>query len=60
MFKINESEDCARVFENVCYADDVNVIKKHPNLLKKAEYLRDELIKYYPSLNSSTVFDSLK
>ena len=58
--KINQSEDRARVFENVCYADDVNIIKKHPNLLKKAEYIRDELLKYYPSLNNSKVFDSLK
>ena len=58
--KINQSEDRARVFENVCYLDDVNIIKKHPNLLKKAEYMRDELLKYYPSLNNSKVFDSLK
>ena len=58
--KINQSEDRARVFENVCYADDVNVIKKHPKILKKAEYIKDELLKYYPSLSNSKVFDSLK
>ena len=58
--KINQSEDRARVFENICYADDVSVIKKHPNLLKKAEYLKNDLLKYYPSLSNSTVFDSLK
>lgn len=58
--KTNQYEDRARVFENMCYINDENKIKKYPSLLKKGEYIRDELIKYYPSINNSKVFDSLK
>ena len=58
--KVNQLEDRARIFENVCYIDGENIIKKYPNLLEKAKYIKDELIKYYPSLNNSKVFDSIK
>ena len=58
--KTNQSEDRARIFENVCYVGDENIIKEHENLLKKAKYIREELLKYYPSLNNSIVFDSIK
>ena len=57
---LNQDEDRARVFENICYVKDENIIKKYPNLLKKAEYLKEELIKYYPSIANSKVFDSMK
>ena len=57
---LNQSEDRARIFENICYVDGENIIKKYPNLLMKAEYLRDELIKYYPSIINSKIFDNLK
>ena len=58
--KINQSEDRARIFENICYVDDENIIKKYPSLLRKAKYIRDELIKYYPSLKNSKIFDSIE
>ena len=58
--QINQSEDRARIFENICYVDDENIIKKYPNLLKKAEYIRDELIKYYPFIKNTTIFDSIR
>ena len=58
--KTNQYEDRARIFENICYVDGENVIKKYPSLLKKAIYLRDEIIKHYPYLKDSKVFDSMK
>ena len=57
---LNQDEDRARVFENICYVKDEIIIKKYPNLLKKAEYLKEELIKYYPTIKDSNVFDSMK
>lgn len=57
---INQDEDRARVFENICYVKDENIIKKYSNLLKKAEYIKEELIKYYPVISDSKVFDSMK
>ena len=58
--KSNQFEDRARIFENMCYLDGEINIKKYPSLLKKAKYLRDEIIKHYPSISNSTVFDSIK
>lgn len=58
--KTNQFEDRARIFENMCYLDGEINIKKYPSLLKKAKYLRDEIIKHYPSISNSTVFDSIK
>ena len=58
--KSNQYEDRARIFENMCYLDGEINIKKYPSLLKKAQYLRDEMIKYYPSISDSAVFDSIK
>ena len=58
--KINQDEDRARIFENICYSgSDIN-FKEYPNLLKKAKYLKDTLVKYYPSLNNSKVFDGME
>ena len=58
--KLNQSEDRARIFENVCYINGENIIKQYPNLLKKAEYIKNELLKNYPSLINSKIFDSIK
>ena len=58
--KVNQSEDRARIFENVCYIDNDNIVNQYPNLLKKAKYIRDELIKYYPSIKDAKVFDGIK
>ena len=57
--KLNQDEDRARIFENIYYVNEENIIKKYPNLMKKAVYLRDELLKFYSSLNNSKVFDSM-
>ncbi len=58
--KLNQSEDRARIFENVCYIDEYNVVNKYPNLLKKAKYIRDVLIQYYPDLKDSKIFDGIE
>ena len=55
----NELEDRARIFENVCMNTTYN-IKENPNLLKKAQYEKEELLKYYPTLKDSTIFNSLE
>ncbi len=57
--KTNQLEDRARVFENICYKDKDIMIKDHPNLLKKAKYLKSGLIKYYGVLDGSSIFDSI-
>ena len=54
----NDFEDKARIFENMCMNTAEN-IKKNPKLLNKAKYLRDELIKYYPTLKDSSIMNSL-
>lgn len=54
------TEDMARVFENVCNTDKDSLVNEYPNLYKKADYLREILYKYYPSLKESTIFNSLK
>ena len=55
----NELEDKARIFENIAM-NTPEIIKKNPKLLEKSKYLVSELIKYYPMLENSTLFDSLK
>lgn len=52
-------EDRARIFEYVCM-NIVSNIKNNPYLLEKALYEKDEILKYYPMLKSSSIFDSLK
>ena len=54
----NGLEDKARIFENICM-NTVDDIKNNPKILKKAEYIRDELLKYFPMLKESNIFDSL-
>ncbi len=53
-----QSEDRARVFEQFCTED--NIFDKYPNIRKKAEYLRKEIIDIYPSIKDSKLFDRLK
>ena len=57
--EINGLEDRARIFENM-YMNTAENIKKYPNRLKKAEYLKSEIIKYYPMLKDNIIFDSIK
>ena len=54
-----ELEDRARIFENICMNTDTD-IKNNPYLLRKAEYVKNEIIKFYPMLESSKIFDNLK
>lgn len=53
-----QSEDRARVFEQFCTED--NIFDKYPNIRKKAEYLKKEIIDIYPSIKDSKLFDRLK
>ena len=55
----NEQEDRARIFENICM-NTTSDIKNNSHLFNKANYLEEEVIKYYPMLKESTIFDSLK
>ena len=55
----NGLEDRARIFENLCM-QTTKVITENPNILKKAKYLKDEIIKYYPMLKDNIIFESLK
>ena len=51
-------EDRARIFENLCIGE-TEKITNYPNILKKAQYQRDELIKYYPMLKDFKPFEVL-
>ena len=55
----DEMEDRARIFENLA-VKNTEKITKYPNILKKAKYEMEELIKYYPSLSESPVFEAIK
>ena len=54
------TEDIARVFENICNKDEHSFLLDYPRLKAKALLLQETLTKYFPSLKTSTVFDSLK
>ena len=54
----NELEDRARIFENICM-NTTSDIKDNKYLLKKAEYEKSEILKYYPYLENSVLFDSI-
>lgn len=49
-------EDRARIFENICAYKSDTIVNKYPNILNKSLYLKDEIIKYYPSLKSTPLF----
>lgn len=53
----NEDEDRARILEYICIPENRNNIKKYPYLLKKVKYLKNEIIKYYPVLKDSKLFN---
>lgn len=55
-----ETEDRARVFERICSCEEDSIINNYPNLYKKGLYLKEELIKYFPSLKNTNLFSSLK
>ena len=54
-----ETEDRARVFENICSCNEDSKINDYPNLYAKGLYLKEEITKYYPNLNHTGLFNSL-
>ena len=54
-----ETEDRARVFENICACNEDSKINDYPNLYAKGLYLKEEVTKYYPNLNNTGLFNSL-
>ena len=54
-----ETEDRARVFERICSCEKNSIINNYPNLYKKGLYLKEEIIKYFPSLVNTNLFSSL-
>ncbi len=53
--KTYPTEDRARIFESIC-TNKID-LKEYPNLYKKANYIKEELIKNYPTLNNTTLFN---
>lgn len=53
------TEDRARVFEKICSCDNDSIINDYPNLYEKGIYLKEEIIKYYPELINTNLFNSL-
>lgn len=51
------SEDRARIFEQFC--SNENLFEKYANIKKKAEYIKKEIEKVYPTIKDSKVFDKL-
>ena len=54
-----ETEDRARVFEKICSCSEDSIVKDYPHLYEKGLYLESEITKYYPSLASTGLFNSL-
>ncbi len=57
--KTYPEEDHARIFELLC-TSNTNTFTTYPNIQAKANYLQEEILKYYPSLESSTLFNNVK
>ncbi len=51
------SEDRARIFEQFC--SNENLFEKYANIKKKAEYIKKEIERVYPTIKDSKVFDKL-
>lgn len=52
------TEDRARVFEYVCAPDNEINLEEYPNLNAKAQYLEEEIIKSFPYLKNSLLFNN--
>lgn len=50
-----ENEDRAEIFGKMCSEETNEDLKKYPNLYKKAQAIKDELIANYPELKDSVV-----
>ena len=58
--KTNAMEDRARVFENfVGVTKDECRIHEYPKLKEKAKYIKERILKLYPSLKGSDIFKNL-
>lgn len=55
--KTYPSEDRARIFEQFC--NSKNILNEYSNIKKKALYLKDEIIRVYPKIKDSSVFNKL-
>ena len=53
------TEDRARVFEKICSCNEDSIINNYPKLYEKGLYLEEEITKYYPSLSTTGLFNSL-
>ncbi len=53
------TEDRARVFERICSCNKDSIVNDYPKLYEKGLYLKEEIIKYYPNLANTGLFDSL-
>lgn len=52
------TEDRARVFESICAPNDVINLKDYPNLNTKAEYIKEEIMRLFPTLKNSLIFNN--
>ena len=57
--KTYPTEDRARVFEKICSCESNSIVNEYPHLYQKGLYLKEEITKYYPSLATTGLFDSL-
>ena len=58
--KTYPNEDRARTFEYILDDEETNVLLQYPGLKKKANYIKSTIIKAYPSMKDSKLFDILK
>lgn len=53
------TEDRATIFGNICSCNTLSEINNYPNLYLKANYLKAEILEYYPMLENTSLFNSL-
>lgn len=57
--KTFSEEDRSRVFEKICSTEKDSLINDYPHLYQKALYLKEEILKNFPTLKNSSLFNSL-
>lgn len=57
--KLYPTEDIARTFEYICGVEQDSKLLEYPHLYEKGLYLKDKILKEFPSLENATVFNSL-
>lgn len=53
------TEDMARTFENICSYEENSSLIEYPHLYEKGLFLKDEILKEFPMLETESVFNSL-